>query len=464
MKAGMKGENSKLVLHLTEIRTMKLIRCAAGVFMLAGNSLFAHGADLLEVYKLARTNDPTFEAARHALEATQQKIPEAKAGLLPVVNLNGNDNSTSASSTFSNNPQVDRNVNAWTWTLQLTQPLVRAQNVFAYRESEVLVEEAQAQYTRAEQDLILRATQAYFDVLVAQESIAVADRQLKAAEEQLALVKRGFETGINAVTDVHEAKSRADLARSQRIAAVNDLEAKRAELDKIVEHTPDALAALQPAVAVPKPQPDDAKAWINQAREYNPAVLGPKAALDAAEIEVSKNEAGHLPTLDFVASYGQNYSSGNLTLPTDFSTRTNSKIVGLQMNFPVFEGGATSARVIEATANRDKAAADLEAARRQAGTDARQAYSAIVNGLAQVEALESAVESSESAVKGNQIGYKLGIHMNIDVLNAEQQLYTAQRDLVKARYDTLLQGFKLKAAAGVLTESDVLAVNELLKK
>ena len=441
---------------------LRLVRYAAGLLALAGVNLPAHSADLLEVYRLAQGNDPTFEAAHYAYAAAQEKIPQARAGLLPVVNITGNDNATRVSSQFSNSPQVNRDIQAWTWTLQLTQPLIRMQNIFAYRESESLVEQARAQYAQAEQDLILRVTQAYFDVLVAQESIAVADTQLKAAEEQLALAKRGFETGANAITDVHEAKSRIDLARAQRIAALNELEAKRAELEKIVGDAPATLAALLPAEVVPKPQPDDVKAWVDQARDNNPAVQAPKAALKVAEAEISRNRAEYLPTLDLVASYGQNYSSGTPNLPNDFSTRANSSQAGLQLTVPLFAGGATNSRVTEAIANKNKAAAELETARRQAGTDAKQAYSAIVNGLAQIEALESAVDSSRSAVKGNQIGYKLGIHINIDVLNAEQQLYSAQRDLVKARYDTLLQGFKLKAAAGILTEVDVMVVNGLL--
>ena len=438
------------------------MRRSVVMLTLAIVSLSAQAADLYQIYRLAQTNDPTFESARYGFAAAQQKIPQARAGLLPVVNLTGNDTQNSASSEFTNVPTVNRDVHSWAWTLQLTQPLIRTQNIYAYNESEMLVEQAHAQLNLAEQDLILRVTQAYFDVLVVQESIEVADTQVKAAEEQLALAKRGYEAGANAITDVHEAKSRADLARSQRIAAVNELEARHAELEKIVGQETRALAALQPAVVMPKPQPDNARDWIDHARENNPAVLAPKAALGASQAAVRKNRAEYAPTLDLVASHGKNYSSGNASTPSDFETRSDSTQVGLQFTVPLFAGGGTNSRVTEAIANVGRAAAELEVARRKAGTDARQAYSAIVNGLAQIEALESAVESSTSAVKGNQVGYKLGIHMNIDVLNAEQQLFTAQRDLVKARYDTLLQGLKLKAAAGILGEADVVSVNQLL--
>ena len=439
------------------------MRGITGVLLLACISLSARGADLLEVYRLAQSGDPTYAAAKYAFEAAREKIPQARAALLPTVNLNGGDNDTRGTSKFSNIPQVNRDVRAWTWTLQLTQPLIRTQSFYAWRESDALVEEARAKYAQAEQDLILRVTQVYLDVLVARKNIEVAEAQLRAMGEQLALAQRGFETGANAITDVDEAKSRAALARSQRIAALNELEARRAELEKLVGQAPQTLADLRPAALVPAPQPDDAKAWMEQARANNPAVLAPEAALHAAEIEINRNRAEYLPTLDAVLSTGQNYSSGTLTTPGDFATRASSKLAGVQLTVPFFAGGATRSRVSEAIANKNRAAAELEAARRQAAADARQAYSALMNGLAQIEALELSVESGKSAVKGNQVGYRLGIHMNIDVLNAEQQLYSARRDLVKARYDTLFQGFKLKAAAGALSEADVSVANGLFE-
>lgn len=444
---------------------MRCARRAAGALIVLGLSLPAQAADLLEVYRLAQRNDPTLEAARYALEAVREKIPQARAGLLPVVNLTGSDTTTSAANRFDNGAAVNRDVYAWNWALQLTQPVLRVTNWYALKESGAQVEQAIAQYAKAEQELVLRVAQAYFDVQVAGESIEVAERQLRAVQEQLDLSRQGFENGTNSITDVHEAKSRVDLARSQRVEVQNELDSRRAELEKIVgNNVPVKFSALRQAVVIPSPQPENAQAWIAQARENNPAVRAPQAALLAAETMVKRSRADYAPSVDIVASYGRNFSSGSTVAPLDFSIKGDSAQAALQFTVPIFSGFATTSRVAEAVANRSRAAAELEIARRQAGTDARQAYAAIVNGLSRIAALQSAVESSQDAVKGNQAGYRLGIKVNIDVLNAEQQLYTAQRDLVKARYDTLLQGLKLKAAAGVLAEADVEAINRMLAK
>ncbi|WP_225907145.1 TolC family outer membrane protein [Methyloradius palustris] len=443
------------------------MRLALATAMLLTFAISARAEDLLEVYHLAQANDPTFDAARYALQAAYEKVPQARAGLLPVVNINGNDNANHATTEYSaatNSTQVKRSVQSWAWNLQLTQPLFRLQNILAYKQSEYLVAQGQAQYSQAEQDIILRLTQAYFDVLVAKETIEVAESQMSAATEQMGQAQAGFDHGTNAITDVHEAKARIDLARAQKLAAINDLEAKRAELEKIVGQAPEILASLNEAEIIPKPQPEDVNIWIEQARINNPNVVAPQAIVQAAESEINRNRAEYLPTVDIVASYGQNYTSNNLTLPSDYSTQATTGVAGVQVTVPLYAGGSTNSKVTEAIANKSKAQAQLEIAKRQAATDARQAYSGIINGLAQIEALESAVDSSESAVEGNKQGYKFGIHINIDILNAERQLYTAKRDLIKARYDTLIQGLKLKASVGTLTEADVAGINQLLVK
>jgi outer membrane protein len=422
----------------------------------------AGATDLLEAYRLAQASDPTFEAARHALEGVRQKIPQARAALLPVVNITGNAGDNRATTTFSGVEPVDREMQSWAWTLQLTQPLLRAGSYFAYQQSEFVVAQAVAQYEQAQQDLLLRVAQAYFGVIVAQDVIAASDTEVKALEEQLAQVKRGFETGTHSVTDIDETKARLGLARSQRVAALNDLESKRADLEKVTGQSLLQLAILQATALPTEPKPLDSRAWMEQARSSHPLVRAQRAALEAAQSDIKKNRSEYLPTLDLVASYGKNYASNSLTTPAEYSTRATTGQVGVQLTVPLFAGGATSSKVTESIANKDKAQADLEAASRQAATDAQQAFAGVVNGLAQIDALNSAIESGQSAVKGNRVGYRLGIRINIDVLNAEHQLYTAQRDLSKARYDTLVQGLKLKAAVGTLGEAELVEVNAML--
>jgi outer membrane protein len=434
-------------------------------------SLPLRAADLLDIYRRAQDKDPTFEAARHGLEAVRQRIPQARAGLLPTIALNGGNSQNRSDVDFgASSPAQDRDIRSWNWTLQLTQPLLRLQNVHAYDEAEHLAEQALAQFVQAEQELILRVAQAYFDVLAAEDGIAVADAQIRAMSEQFAIARRGFENGTTTITDTHEAKSRIDLARAQRVEAQNELETRRAELEKIVGDAPESLgeslteslAVLRPSFIAPTPRPDEAREWIGQARDKHPLVRAQRAALAAAEAAVRKNRAEHLPTLDLVASHGRSHTSGSLDTPVDYSTASRSNVIGVQLTIPLFSGGATQARVAEAIAGRDRTRADLEAARRQAATEARQAFSGIANGLSKIEALASAVESGRSAVQGNQVGYRLGLRINIDVLNAEQQLYASQRDLTQARYDTLMQGLKLKAAAGVLGEADLETINRML--
>jgi outer membrane protein len=191
-------------------------------------------------------------------------------------------------------------------------------------------------------------------------------------------------------------------------------------------------------------------------------VRAQEAALVAAEAAVRKHRAEHLPTLDLIASHGRSHSSGSLDTPNDYSTATRSNVIGVQLSLPLYAGGGTKAKVAEALAARDRTRAELEAARRQAAGEARQAFSGIATGASRIEALDAAVESGQSAVQGNRIGFRLGLRINIDVLNAEQQLHASRRDLTLARYETLMQGLKLKAAAGLLGEEDLETINRLL--
>lgn len=433
-----------------------------GILIIGCLSSSAYGADLLDVYRLALRNDPTFEVARYALKAAQEKYPQAVAGLLPTVNASGTNNVTRAQNVFSNAPGMIRDVHAWNWSLQLTQPLIRIQNMYAYGEAKVTLEQAQAQYNLAKQDMILRITQAYFGVMASREGIRVAEAELSANEEQLKLAKHGFDNGVAAITDVREGQSRVDQARSRLVVAQNELDAKSAELGKIVDDVPEELVALGTSVPIPPPEPNNQQFWISRARESNPAVRAAESGLLVAEAQVGKTRAEHAPTLDLVASYGENYSSGSTTMPTDFASKGRTRQVGIQFTIPLFAGGGTSSHVAEAIAHKYRAGAELEVAQRQAATDARLAFAGVVNGLSQITALESTVESNQSMVNESHAGYKLGVYNNFKVLDAEQRFYSAKRDLVKARYETLFQALKLKAAAGALSEDDLVNANALL--
>lgn len=422
----------------------------------------ARGEDLLSLYQLALQNDATLAGERFSLDASREKIPEARSALLPALVSNGQVGRSGGPVTYTDTPTVDRTFNTLNWAVQLTMPLLRAGGLAGYRQSQAQFSQAQEQYSLAEQDLIVRVAQGYFNVLVAEESLAAANAEVTATEEQRALASKSFEKGVVSVTDVDEATSRAELATSGRLSAQTDVQVKRAELEKITGSVPSALAALRSDAVLRPPDPADVDEWVAQASDNNPAVLGLHSAVEAARLEVQKARMSRLPSIDAVASYGRDFSSGNDVNPVDYSTNARIKQGGIQFTLPLLDGGGMHAQVAEALARQRKAEADLEVARRQVAVDARTAYQAVVSGIAQIRALRAAIDASINSVKGNQAGYKLGLRINSDVLDAQRQRYAAERDLAKARYETVLQGLKLKAAAGILHGSDLSGVNALL--
>lgn len=435
----------------------------SAVCALSSLQALADSQTLLDVYRKAQQRDPAYRGAVYVLQAARERVPQARAGLLPVLNLTNTNGQQSGQASFSEAPYVDRNVRSRSWNLQLTQPLWRAAgwaNLGQAEQQELL---AQEQFRQTEQELILRTAQAYLDVLVALEAERVARLQVGAVDQQLGLARRNFEVGAGTVTDVHEAQSRLDLARAQAVAARSDLENKRAEVDRLLGEPVERLARLRDNSRLPDLEPETLQPWTDSARLQSLQVRIAQAALDVADQEIAKSRAAHSPSLDFTAGYGSNFNSGSISSPADIVTRSRAGQIGLNLTIPLYAGGGVQARVREAIALKDKAGEDLEAARRLAITQARQAFSGVSNGAAQVAALESAIRSSKSSVDANKIGFRIGTRINIDVLNAEQQLYAAQRDWHRARAETLMQGLRLKAANATLDEADLLAINDLLE-
>jgi outer membrane protein len=422
-------------------------------------SLDALAMDLLQVYKEALANDQVYAGARYSLEAGQEKPTQGRAGLLPAISASGSYTRNFQDLT-SNGVTTDRNSATNSYRIELTQPLFRWANWEQYQQGKLSAAASEAQFALAQQDLILRVSQAYFDLLAAQDTLASLRAQKAATSEQLASAKRNFEVGTATITDTHEAQARYDLIVAQEFAAANDVEIKRAALQQIIGKPPGDLAILRAGVQLTPPQPGDPEKWIVNAETQNYGVVGKQLALEIAQREIKKNRAGHLPTLDFVASRTHNNQKGNSLTANDGLTNGNS--VGVQWNLPLFAGFAVTSKVRESIALAEFARTDLENTRRSAAHGARQAYSGVNSGLSQVKALEAAEASSLLSLESNRLGYQVGVRINIDVLNAQQQLYATRRDLAKSRYDTLVNGLKLKSAAGTLKEEDLMDVNKLL--
>jgi len=420
-------------------------------------------ADLLQTYREARANDPVYASARAARDAGLEFLPLGLAPLLPTINASGFTQMNNIDIDFRGVvPPSKREGNTNGYSVSLTQPLFNWQNIMVYREAGFKVAQAEAVFAQVAQDLIVRVAQAYFDVLSSQDSLAFIQAQKTAISEQLAQAKRNFEVGTATITDTHEAQARFDLSASQEIAAQSDLEIKKSALQQIIGKFPERLTPLKPSIELSAPKPSAMEQWVAGAEDQNFAVRIQQAGLEIATREIERSRAGHYPSLNMVGSYGSNSASistvGTVSLGTDSTSRT----LGLQLAIPLYAGGGVNALVRQAIANQDKARQDLETARRSAAQAVRQAYLGVTNGMAQVGALEQALISSQSALDSNKLGYEVGVRINIDVLNAQQQLFSTKRDLSKARYDTLVNGLRLKAAAGTLTEEDLEPVNRLL--
>ena len=420
-------------------------------------------ADLLQTYREARANDPVYASARAARDAGRENLPQGLALLLPSINASTFTQMNNIDIDFRGAaPESTRTGNTNGYGLSLTQPLFNWQSIMLYKEAGYKVTQAEASFGQVSQDLIVRVAQAYFDVLASQDTLAFIQAQKTAISEQLAQAKRNFEVGTATITDTHEAQARFDLAVSQEIAAQSDLEIKRSALQQIIGKFPDRLAPLKPTTGLSPPTPNAMEPWVASAEDQNYTVRIQQAALEIASREIERNRAGHYPTLNMVGSYGQNSASISTIGTVSIGTDSISRSIGLQLAIPLYAGGGVNSLVRQAIANQEKARQDLENARRSAALAVRQAYLGVTNGMAQVRALEQALVSSQSALDSNKLGYEVGVRINIDVLNAQQQLYSTKRDLAKARYDTLVNGLRLKAAAGALTEDDLQAVNRLL--
>ena len=424
----------------------------------------AHATDLLQAYRDAQVYDSQFAGALASREANREKSAQGLAGLLPQVAITGNSNRIEGSSSGTAFPGQSRDIGytSTTMQLQLQQPIYRPVNFNNYEQSKLQVAAGELQFEQAKIDLALRVAQAYFDVLAAQDALIFINAQKLAITEQLASAKRNFEVGTATITDTHEAQARFDLATSQEIAAKSDLDVKQRALELLIGKAAPVLAPLSARLQLTPPEPAVLDKWVEEARSVNPQVRAAEYGLTLAQQEVVRNRGAHYPTLDAFAGVTRNASGvGTLGGP---GTDINNRNIGLQLALPIYQGGLVDSRVREAVANEEKARQDLESARRGVELQTRQNYVGVTSGIAQVRALEAALTSSQSALDSTRLGREVGVRTQVDVLNAQQQLFSARRDLAQAKYNYIMSTLKLKASVGRLTEADVVAVNAWLER
>ena len=419
--------------------------------------------NLVQMYEAARGYDAGYQSAKAQFDASIAKADQATAGILPTVNAAAGYSQTQFDNKTGNNIVIDTAFGTENASISASQPLYRPANLATYEQGRKQVDIAKAQLDAIEQDLIVRVSSAYFDVLSAQDNVFLIREQKKFVAEQLASAKRNFEVGTATITDSREAESRFDLIVSAEIGAENDLRVKRLALEVIVgKAASDPKPLARPVVLPAIPLTDDAF-WVQQAEVNNPTLRQARLGVDVAQLETAKAYAGHKPTLDLTASYGNTrYPGGNAS--SGFYTRTTAGTVGLVLNVPIFSGFLVQNQVKQTLALEEKAKSDLDGIERNVVQGTRAIFFGVKSGLGQVKALETAEISTKSALESNILGYQVGVRINLDVLNAQAALFVARRDLDLTRYNVLLNSLKLRQAAGTLKPEDLEQINALLVK
>jgi outer membrane protein len=437
------------------------LACALALAAFAGG---ARAQSLQELYQAAHGYDAPYLSARASLDAAQLRYDQARGLRLPQVGLGVTAGRQLSRTPDSPSTQV-ANGNSATATLSGSQPLFNRTNDVTIAQAEKAIEVSRADLETAEQDLILRVSQAYFDVLASQDNVATAKASLAAISEQVASAKRNFEVGTATITDTREAQARFDLARFQQIQAENDLTTRRILLDQLVGRANIVPKQLAVPIALPPLVPADIGEWVVRADTEHPAVRRARTGLEIARLDTDKARAGNLPTVALNGSYARGKSANELQATGGsfgYNTPTTTSAVSVTVNVPLFAGFQIQNRIKETLVLEDKSQNDLENARRSVAQATRQLYYGVGSFTAQVGALEAAESSSKLALEATQLGFKVGVRVNIDVLNAQAQLYTTQAQLAKARYDLIMAGLRLRQASGRLTPDDVAAVNGLL--
>ncbi len=421
--------------------------------------------NLLDVYNLALKNDAQLAAAKAGMQAAMEKAPQSRAALLPNLSLSANTQYNKNTSEVSGASDKKDDYNSHGWGATLSQPLFNLNSWFNYGQAKAISAQAEYQFAYEQQNLILRVSEAYFNVLRAEDSLMTAQAEEKAVKQQLDQARERYNVGLIAETDVLEAQAAYDNARVARILADNQVSVSYENMRTITSEGINDIGKLKKDMPVVQPTPAVADEWVNNAVANNLGLKAAKEGLLAAEENIRAKKSGHAPTVDAFASY--NYASSDSDSAKDIpfngtgltTGRGDSTVVGLKLSMPIFSGGATSSQVREATYQMDQSQQNFDKLLRETNAGTRNLFRTVNADVDRVEARKQGIVSSESALKATQSGYEVGTRNITDVLDAQQKLFAAQRDYLNARYDFIINTLKLKQQAGTLSPADLQDLN-----
>ena len=424
----------------------------------------AQAEDLLEVYQLALTNDPRHWAAEFTYLADKQKLRQARAVLRPTINATADrsriDLETETATGIVSRPAGDADINRTVFELTLTQPIYNRALFAGLRQARAEVRRADAQFATARQDLIIRVAEAYFGLLATLDNVELAGAEKAANARQLEVAEGRLSVGLATITDVHDARARFQLARAQEIEAINEVRDRRQALREITGRVIRDIATVDRKAPLVEPDPPDLNKWIKTALAQDPALIAANEAASIAREEVKRQRAQHWPKLNLVGSFSDTDDDESITGPGVETERTE---IGLQLSVPIYQGGLITSLTKEAAHRYNAAQQDLEVQRRLTERTARAAFLGVTSGVARIEALRQAVIASESALEAKTQGFEAGINTNLDVLDAQRDLFRAKRDLLDASYTYILNLLRLKRAAGIVSKNDLALINRWLR-
>lgn len=415
--------------------------------------------DLMEVYTLALKSDPQLLAEVSSRQAVSELDAQAKAQFLPQVGVSANTGYTwqDTSSSSSTNGNLDYSNRGY--TLSVTQSIYNKQNFIQQTQADIAIEGATASYYIAEQALIVRVAQRYFDVLGRQDDVTFAIAEREAIAQQLEQTQQRFDVGISTITDVVESQAAYDLANAGVISAENELANSGERLRETAGNYVKELSALKTDSPLVSPEPTDINQWSDVALTQNPSLLVARSAVDSATQTIEFQKSGHYPTLDLVGQKGYNYQGDT---KTGGSSSTDQETLSLQFNLPIDVAGSVRSKTREATYRLDQSMQNEEQQRRAVMRQTREAYNGVMSGISRVKALKQAVVSNEKALESTTAGYEVGTRTTVDVLNVRRDLFSARRDYAQSRYDYIVNSLLLKQAAGTVSLDDLAIINQWL--